>query len=114
MDLKRGDIVTCASNGDYGKPRPAVIIQSDLFNKTHASITVCPVTSHLVEAPLFRPLLSPNKANGLKQASQIMVDKMVSLPREKIHKKLGALNQEQQNHLEQAIQLWLSLNGPSN
>ena len=52
--MERGDIIICALSGDYGKPRPAVVIQSDLFNPTHASITVCPITSHLIEAPLFR------------------------------------------------------------
>src|SRR5579862_1509277 len=103
MDLKRGDIVTCASNGDYGKPRPAVIVQSDLFNDTHSSITICPVTSHLVETPLFRLLITPSKENGLKQHSQIMVDKITSLPREKIHNKIGKLNLEQLYNLNQAI-----------
>jgi mRNA interferase MazF len=74
--MERGDIIICALSGDYGKPRPAVVIQSDLFNPTHASITVCPITSHLIEAPLFRLSLVPNKLTGLTSVSQIMIDKI--------------------------------------
>lgn len=72
--IKRGDIVTCALSGDYGKPRPAVVVQSDLFNKTHASVTLCPITSDLVDTPLFRILLLPNKPTGLISVSQIMLE----------------------------------------
>lgn len=109
MELTRGDLIVCASNGDYGKPRPAAVIQSNYFNSTHASITICPITTHLVEAPLFRILISPTKENGLKQPSQLMVDKIISIPREKIHQKIGILNKEQFFHLNRAIKLWLDL-----
>src|ERR1017187_6373104 len=54
MEIMRGDVVVCAAPGDYGKPRPAVVVQSDLFNGTHASVVVCLITSHLEDAPLFR------------------------------------------------------------
>ena len=59
--MRRGDIVICVLASDHGKPRPAVIVQSDLFNETHDSISVCPITTHLVEAPLFRLLLSHSR-----------------------------------------------------
>jgi mRNA interferase MazF len=112
MDLifQRGDIVICVASGDYGKPRPAVVVQSDLFNPTHASITVCPITSHLVEAPLFRLLLQPNKENGIKKTSQIMVDKIMTLQRNKLQKKIGMLKVEQYDILNQALKNWLNLN----
>lgn len=108
--MKRGDIVTCVLTGDDGKPRPAVIVQADLFNSTHASVTICPITTHLVEAPLFRVSLAPLKRNGLKQNSQIMVDKIMSLKREKIHTKIGVINSEEQNTLDHALKNWLDLN----
>jgi mRNA interferase MazF len=79
MDLERGSVIVCVSNGDYGKPRPAVVVQSNLFNATHASITVCPITTHIIEAPLFRLLISPSQENGLKQISQVMIDKITSI-----------------------------------
>jgi mRNA interferase MazF len=109
IKLERGDIVVCALTGDYGKPRPAVITQSNLFNPTHASITLCPITTHLIEAPLFRLLISPSKHNGLKLPSQIMIDKVATLPREKISKKIGVLNPEQQVALNHALKTWLEL-----
>jgi mRNA interferase MazF len=59
--LKRGDIVVVALPGDYGRPRPALIVQADLFNETHASVTVVPVTSTLVDAPLFRLTVEPSR-----------------------------------------------------
>ena len=70
--MQRGDIIVCALNGDHDKPRPAVLVQSNLFNDTHASVTLCPITTHLVEAPLFRLLLAPTQHNGLKQISHAM------------------------------------------
>jgi len=70
LSVQRGDIVLVVASGDYGKPRPAVIVQSDLFNDTHASLTICPVTSSLVEVPLFRVPLKPSRANGLARQSK--------------------------------------------
>ena len=67
--MKRGDIVIAVTPGDYGKPRPAAVVQSDIFNPTHASITLCPITSHLVDAPLFRLSLQPTTENGLGVSS---------------------------------------------
>ena len=107
--FKRGDVVLCVLSGDYGKPRPAVIIQSDFFNPTHASFTVCPLTTHLLDAPLFRLPLEPTKSNGLKSVSQIMVDKMSTLKREKIGQKIGILEESQIDSLNRAIKLWLDL-----
>ena len=76
--MKRGAIVVVAARGAYtGKPRPAVVVQSDLFNPTHASVTLCPITSDCVDAPLFRLNLSPGERTGLKKVSQVMIDKIV-------------------------------------
>ena len=78
--MKRGAIVVVAAKGAYtGKPRPAVVVQSDLFNPTHASVTVCPITSDCVDAPLFRLTLPEGPRTGLKRISQVMVDKIVSV-----------------------------------
>ena len=95
--------------GNYGKPRPAIVVQSYLFNPTHASTTVCPITTHIVEAPLFRLLISPNNKNGLKYPSQIMVDKVTTLPQEKIRQKIGFLTLEQIKKLDESIKMWLNL-----
>ncbi len=107
--IQRGDIVVCVLSGDYGKPRPAVIVQSDLFNETHDSFTVCPITTHLIEAPLFRLPLSPNKQNGIRESSQIMIDKIMSLKRDKIRQKIGQMTKEQINKLNDAVGIWLDL-----
>jgi mRNA interferase MazF len=81
--MKRGDIIKIALQGDYGKPRPAVVIQSDRFNETHASFLVCPMTSTLVGAPIFRVRVSASDRNGLRQTSDIMADKIYTIRREK-------------------------------
>ena len=107
--IERGDIIICALSGDYGKPRPGVVIQSDLFNSTHSSITICPITSHLTDATLFRLLLMPNNLTGLTLESQIMIDKIVSIKSEKITKKIGKLSSEEILKLNDSLKLWLSL-----
>jgi mRNA interferase MazF len=73
--MKRGDIVTVAATGDYGKPRPAVIIQTDALPERHASVILCQMTSDLAEAPDLRVTIEPHAANGLRVRSQIMADK---------------------------------------
>jgi len=108
MGIKRGDIVICALKGDYGKVRPAVVVQSDLFNETHASVVICPITSKIVDAPLFRITIEPD-GTGLKHRSQIMVDKIVAVRRDRIRGKIGTLNKESIKELNRSIAVFLGL-----
>ncbi len=89
--MKRGDIVTVSAPGDYGKPRPAVVIQSDKL-RSMDSVLVSLVTSTLVDAPLFRLSLEPNEKNGLKQRSQVMVDKIIAIACAKCGPVMGHLD----------------------
>ncbi len=74
--VKRGDVWTVAGGPDYaGKPRPAIILQDDAFDAT-ASITICPLTSHGIDAPLMRLPIEPSERNGLRSASHVMIDKI--------------------------------------
>lgn len=109
--MKRGDIVLVTARGDYGKPCPAVIVQSDLFNSTHASLVVCLLTSELVEAPLFRLSLRPSPENGLTQVSQIMVDKLIAIPRHRVHDRIGTMDDTTLLALNRCLALMLGLGG---
>ncbi len=109
MEIARGDIVIAVLPGDYGKGRPGVVVQSDAFNPTHASVVVCPITSHLVDAPLFRLPLRPNVENGLEAPSEIMVDKMMAIKRARIAKVIGHLSEARMQAADRAIRAWLSL-----
>jgi len=109
VSFRRGDIVLTVASGDYGKPRPALVVQSDLFNDTHASLTVCPVTSSLVEAPLFRISLKASRASGLERQSQIMIDKIQTLRRDRIRERIGTIGLAQMQAVEGALRLWLRL-----
>jgi mRNA interferase MazF len=91
--MRRGDLVTIALQGTYGKPRPALVIQSDLFDE-HSSITILPITSQLRNTPLFRVPIKPSETNGLQKPSEIMVDKAQSVPREKIGEAFGHVSAE--------------------
>ena len=108
--MRRGAIVVVAAKGAYtGKPRPALVIQSDLFNPTHQSVTICPITSDWVDAPLFRIPLPPGERTGLRTASQIMVDKIVSVPRTAITSEIGECGGGELEAAEAALRLWLGL-----
>jgi mRNA interferase MazF len=108
--VKRGAIVIVAARGSYtSKPRPAVVVQADLWNTTHASVTICPITSDSVDAPLFRLPLPPGDRTGLKAASQIMIDKVVTVPRAAIGETIGNLNDAETEAAETALRLWLGL-----
>ena len=109
MEIKRGDVVICAAPGDYGKPTPAVVVQSDLFNGTHASVAVCLITTHLQDAPLFRIPVPAGRMTGLKLESQVMVDKVIAIPRNKITGRAGALAAGPLKEIDNALRLWLEL-----
>ncbi len=85
--MKRSNLVTIAMQGDFGKPRPALVIQSSIFNESHATTTVLLLSSELIDAPLFRLDISPNVQNGLTKPYQIQVDKVMSIRSKKIGKK---------------------------
>ena len=104
--MKRGDLVTVALQGDLGKPRPALIIQSDLFD-THPSVTILPVTGELRVAPLFRISLNPSELNGLTKPSQVMVDKPQSVAREKIGAVIGRLDDAGMLAVNRALAVFL-------
>ena len=91
--MRRGDLVTIVLPGAYGKPRPALVVQSDLFD-TLASVTVLPVTSELRTAPLLRISIEPNTDNGLRKKSQVMVDKAQTVPRDKVGTTIGRLHED--------------------
>lgn len=93
--MKRGDIVTVIAPGDYGKPRPAVVIQADALSEANlGSVVLCLVTSHLVDAPALRVPLDASPATGLTQTSQIMTDKIVAVARSRIGKAIGRIDDE--------------------
>ena len=89
--MRRGDLVTVAAPGDYGRPRPALVIQSDLFDEL-PSMTLCLVTSELRDAPIFRITVDPSPSNGLRRVSQIQVDKVMTVARERIGRVIGRLD----------------------
>ncbi len=90
--MRRGDIVTVAAAGDYGKPRPAVIVQTDALPETHASVVICQLTSELVDAADFRVTIMPTAENGLRIASQVMADKPVTIRRTRVGRHIGKLD----------------------
>jgi mRNA interferase MazF len=108
--LKRGSIVVVAAKGAYtGKPRPALVVQSDVFNPTHASLTICPITSDCVDAPLFRLTLPPGARTGLQQVSQVMIDKVVSVPRGAVTGEIGHCDVGELEAVEDGLKRWLDL-----
>jgi mRNA interferase MazF len=107
--MKRGDIWTVAGGADYtGKPRPAVIVQDDEFDAT-LSITICIFTTSPAEAPLMRLPIEPNERNGLRAVSNLMVDKLTTVPRNKLGSRIGRLDDEDMVRLNQAMVVFLGL-----
>jgi len=90
MPISRGELVIVAAPGDYGKPRPAVIVQSDALPESHASIVICQITSELVGAD-FRITIEAGPEAGLRVRSQVMADKPVTIHRERIGRRIGRL-----------------------
>ncbi len=107
--MQRGDVVTVAAVGDYGKPRPAVIVQTDALPEIHQSVVICQMTSFLEDAPDFRVTIEPTTANGLRVPSQVMVDKPVTVRRERIGDHIGRLSSQDTARLNIALAFVMGL-----
>ncbi len=112
--MKRAEIWTAAGGPDYaGKPRPVVIVQDDAFEGT-SSVTVCPLTTHLVDAPLIRLPIEATKQNGLHAISYLMVDKITTVAKAKLQKRVGKLADEDLIRLNRGVLVFLGLAGRPN
>jgi mRNA interferase MazF len=107
--MKRGEIWTVSGGGDYaGKPRPAVIVQDDAFDAT-ASVTICALTTDPTNAPLFRLPIEPNAINGLRSSCRLMVDKLTTVPKSRLGRRVGQLDDEDVVRLNRAALVFLGL-----
>jgi mRNA interferase MazF len=106
--MSRGDLVIVVAPGDYGKPRPAVIVQSNAIPESHASVVICPMTSELAEAD-FRITIEPEPETGLRVRSQVMADKPVTICRERIGQRIGQLRAADLARLNVALALVMGL-----
>ncbi len=111
MKLERGDLVYVQIKGPYtGKPRPVVVVQQTETLALRDSVTVCPITGHLIDAPLFRVRIQPSAQNGLSKPADVMADKLVTVPKDALDpSKLGTLNATQMARLDRALAFWLGL-----
>ena len=106
--MMRGDLVTIAVQGDFGKPRPALVIQANQFSE-HSSVTVLPITSMLVAAPLLRVTVQPSAENGLQKPSQVMVDKTMTVKRDKVGPAFGRIDADALVQVERCLAVFLGI-----
>ena len=104
----RGDLVTIAMQGDFGKPRPALVVQANQFSE-HGSVTVLPVTSTLNAAPLLRVTVQPSAENGLQKPSQVMVDKAMTVKRDRIGPAIGTIEDEAMLSVTRSLAVFFGL-----
>jgi mRNA interferase MazF len=109
MELKRGDLVIVSAPGNYGKPRPAAIIQSNYFKDT-GSLTVLLMTSNLHgDLPLVRHRITPSEGNGLLSVSEVMIDKIFTIPRDRLRQKIGRLSTTEMAGITASLALFLGM-----
>lgn len=109
MSVSRGDIFVGALSGDFGKPRPLLVIQTDMLNETHPSVLVCPITSHVTLLKTFRLALDPNADNGLQERSEIMIDKVSAIARSRLSQRIGTLSPAEMLQVEQILRFLMGL-----
>ena len=106
--MKRGDFATIAIAGDFGKPRPILVIQSDRFMET-GTLTVLLVTATLVDAPIVRLMVQPTAKNGLQKSSQIMIDKAMTVRRDKCGPPFGRLEDDMMTSVTRSLAVFLGI-----
>ena len=104
--MKRGDLVTVVLPGAYGKPRPAVVVQSDSVEEME-SITFLPLTGEILPKQVFRVTVSPTAINGLQAQSQVMADKCSTLPLAKVGAVFGRLDDDDMSAVHRALAVYL-------
>jgi mRNA interferase MazF len=109
VGLKRGDLTTVIVPGDYGKPRPAVVIQSDLFDGIHSVVVLLTSSHQRPDLPLIRYSLIPTESNGLILPTDVMIDKIFTLPRTRAGGKIGHLKKSEMSEITAALALFLAL-----
>jgi mRNA interferase MazF len=111
--VKRGEIWSVAGGPDYaGKPRPVVVVQDDRFAGL-LSVTICPFTTNPTPAPLFRLPITATESNGLAASCNLMVDKIMTVPRTKVGARIGRLDDADLVRLNRAVVVFLGLAGAS-
>lgn len=107
--MQRGQFVTIATAGDYGKPRPTLVVQSNLFAEL-PSVVICPLTTTLrTDADQFRLEVEPSPQNGLRETSQISIDKITVVPNAKIGSVIGMADDALLLRVNRALALFLSI-----
>jgi mRNA interferase MazF len=106
--MKQGDIIAVSLPGNYGKPRPAVVVQSDDFAHLH-SVTVLPLTSNVLSLERCRVVIEATEQNGLRELSQVMIEKATTVPRHKAGTFIGRLSSEDMAEVSRALALFFGL-----
>ena len=106
--MTRGDIAVVAY-GELGRPRPVVIVQANQLGNDTMTVVACPITSELTDKLFIRPLVEPDEKNGLRVRSQIMTDRILAVPRERVRQVIGQVNRETGERLNRALLLVLGL-----
>jgi mRNA interferase MazF len=105
--MKRGDVVTVILSSELGKPRPAVVVQTDSLK----TVLVCPITSFSSGPSIFRVPVEPTSTNGLKLQSEVMVDKISPANRQRIGEVVGTFDDVTMRRLERSMALALGFAG---
>lgn len=110
VEIRHGAIVLVAAPDDAsGGPRPCVVVQADLFNDSHATVTLCPLTPVVGGEVLFRVAISPQEHTGLTVECEVQVDRITSVRRHRIVKLVGHASATRMEQVDQALRRWLAL-----
>ena len=106
--MRRGDVVIAVAQGDYGKPRPAVVVQSDIVQQFD-TVALAMITTTFIETPDIRPVISPSPSNGLREQSEVMIDKVQPVRRAKVGAVIGRLSDDDMDRVTRSLALFFGL-----
>jgi mRNA interferase MazF len=107
--MKRGDVVVVVFPGDYGKPRPAVVVQADRYATEFESVILCPLTTTITKEAAARVVVAPTSENGLESESSIMIEKLAGIPRKRVSRVIGQLDNETMRRVDFSLAVILGL-----
>ena len=107
--MKRGDVVIVSLPGDYGKPRPAVILQNDRLDGQLDSYVIALLTTSPAGSEIVRVTVEPSAENGLREVSRVMVDKLYAIPSHRISQHVGKIDDATMRKLERPLMILLDI-----
>ena len=115
MTVRRGDIyyadLSPVVGSEQGGVRPVLIVQNDVGNRHSPTVIAAAITSRMSKTKLPTHIDIYADRAGLQKDSVILLEQMRTIDKQRLGEKMGHLDNETMNAVNNAITISLGLTG---